>query len=68
VKLSSVTGVIVLLSQRMTPLILPQPVAHGQMYVDLSGREEAVAKEILEGVEIDSGFVHVGGVGVAERA
>ena len=52
----------------MTPLILPQPVAHGQMYVDLSGREEAVAKEILEGVEIDSGFVHVGGVGVAERA
>jgi len=52
----------------MTPLVLPQPVAHGQMNVDLGSREEAVAEEILEGVEIDSGFVHMGGVGVAERA
>ena len=52
----------------MTPLILHQPVAHGDVDVDLGGREEAVAEEIFEGVEIDSGFVHVGGVGVAERA
>ena len=52
----------------MRPLILPQPVAHGDVNVDLGGREEAVAEEIFEGVEIDSGFVHVGGVGVAERA
>ena len=51
----------------MTALVLLQPVANGNVDIDLGRGEEAVAHEVLEGVEIDTGFVHVGGIGVTER-